>query len=346
MRALQVVEFGAAADVLRIDAQVAEPAIAADEVLIEVKAASINPVDCAIRRGYGKDFFRAKSGSGSSAFPIHLGRDAAGPVVAVGSEVKTFRIGDRVYTAPAGPTMAERIAVRESEVAHMPADLTFVEAASLPFVAMTVWNALVVQVGLTKEVARGKRVLITRGAGGVGSFAIQLLKAWGAYVAATCSARNVSFVETLGPDLVIDSKTEHPGLPGSFDVVFDSTFGQEARLLDLLKTHSGASYITITSPAVALTDQYGLQEGTRKAEELLAERKTQQAQLGRHYHWGFMRPDGAAFATVTALVNAGSIRPLVDRVFPLRDIVQAHEYCESGQAHGKIVIELSSESSA
>lgn len=340
MRALQVVEFGAAADVLRIDAQAAEPAIAADEILLEVSAASVNPVDCAIRRGYGKDFFRARSGGTTNAFPIRLGRDAAGTVVAVGPEVRKFRVGDRVYAAPTGPTMAERIAVRETEAALMPADLTFIEAASLPFVAMTAWNALVVQVGLTKESSPGKRVLITRGAGGVGCFAIQLLKAWGAYVAATCSARNVSFVEKLGPDLVIDHTTEQLESRGGFDVVFDSTFGQEARFLDLLKTHSGASYITITSPAVALTDQHGLQEGSRMADEMLAERRNQQARLGRHYHWGFMRPDGAALATITALVNAGSIAPRVDRVFPLHDIVQAHEYCESGQARGKIVIDL------
>jgi reticulon-4-interacting protein 1, mitochondrial len=344
MRALQLVEFGTAADVLHIDSHSAEPSIAADEILLEVHAASVNPVDCAIRRGYGKDFFRSRSGAGTNAFPIRLGRDAAGTVLAVGSEVQKFRRGDRVYAAPTGPTLAEKIAVRETEAAHMPADLTFIEAASLPFVAMTAWNALVVQVGLTKESSSGKRVLITRGAGGVGSFAIQLLKAWGAYVAATCSARNVAFVEKLGPDLVIDYKTEQLDALGGFDVVFDSTFGQEARLLDLLKTHSDASYITITSPAVALTDQYGLQEGSRKADEMLAERTNQQAQLGRHYHWGFMRPDGAALATITALVNAGKIKPLVDRVFPLRNSVQAHEYCESGQARGKIIIDLLSES--
>jgi reticulon-4-interacting protein 1, mitochondrial len=340
MRALQVVEFGAAADVLRIESRVAEPAIAADEILLEVNAASVNPVDCAIRRGYGKDFFRARSGGATNAFPIRLGRDAAGTVLAVGPEVRKFRVGDRVYAAPTGPTMAQRIAVRETEAAPMPADLTFIEAASLPFVAMTAWNALVVQVGLTKESSTGKRVLITRGACGVGSFAIQLLKAWGAYVAATCSARNVSFVEKLGPDLVIDNKTEQLGSVSGFDVVFDSTFGQEARFLDLLKADSGASYITITSPAVALTDQHGLQEGSRKADEMLAERKNQQARLGRHYHWGFMRPDGTALATITALVNAGSIKPLVDRAFLLDDIVRAHEYCESGQARGKIVIDM------
>jgi NADPH:quinone reductase-like Zn-dependent oxidoreductase len=114
----------------------------------------------------------------------------------------------------------------------------------------------------------------------------------------------------------------------------------EVDLLQTLKTHAGAAYITITSPKVPLADQFGLEEGLRRAEQLLAARVAEQARLGRRYFWGFMRPDGAALAQVADLVIRGQTRPVADRIFPLADIALAHEYCEAGMTRGKVVLDF------
>jgi len=341
MRAVELKSFGSAQEVLTVVSDAHKPSPAPGEVLIEVRAASVNPVDCAIRRGYGREVFRGKGQVGAQAFPIRLGRDAAGIVAALGEHVDGFRVGDRVYTAPTHATQAEFIVADALEVAHMPPALDFIQAASLPFVALTTWNALVGQVALTPHAAAGMRVVITRGAGGVGSFAIQLMKAWGAYVAATCSTRNVEFVRALGADEVIDyTCTRALEALNDYDVVLDSAFDMETDLLKTLKTHASAAYITITSPKVRLADEFGLKEGLRRAEELLTTRVVEQARLGRRYFWSFMRPDGAALAQVADLVSRGRIRPLVDRVFPLADVALAHEYCEGGMARGKIMLDF------
>jgi reticulon-4-interacting protein 1, mitochondrial len=341
MRALEIDKYGTAAEALRIKSNAAAPSPAADQILIEVKAVSVNPVDCAIRRGYGREVFRNSAGAGPTGFPMALGRDAAGIIDSVGSNVESFRAGDAVWTAPTNPTSADFIAVAASEAALMPKGVTFVQAASLPFVAMTVWNTLVNQAGLSPRSFPGRRVLVTRGAGGVGSFAIQLIKAWGGYVASVCSARNVEFVRSLGADLVVDyAQQPAPVELRDFDLVLDSSFDKEKQLLDLLKVYAGATYVTITSPKVRLADEFGLKVGSQKADELLASRRAEQKVLGRHYHWGFMRPDGEALAEVARLVESGQVKPRVDRIYPLERIADAHEYCESGQAQGKIVIDM------
>ncbi|MGD0505669.1 MAG: zinc-binding dehydrogenase [Steroidobacteraceae bacterium] len=341
MRAIELNAYGAARDVLEI-ARAAPPTLPEpNEVLIAVKAASVNPVDCAIRNGYGKEVFRSKGQVGSGEFPIRLGRDAAGIIEAVGSAVHVFRPGDRVFAAPTGAAMAEFITVDAAEVALAPASLDFVAAASIPFVAMTAWNALVNQSGLSASTTRGKRVVIARGAGGVGSFAIQLMKAWGAWVATTCSTGNIDFVRELGADVAVDYRRQRVAeeLHG-YDAVLNGSFDLEQDLLATLKTDSNASYVTITSPKVRLADEFGLEEGFRRADAMLAGFQEAQRRLGRRYCWGFMKPDGAALGEVAALIAAGKIRPIVDRVYPAAEIVAAHEYCESGRARGKIVIDF------
>jgi NADPH:quinone reductase-like Zn-dependent oxidoreductase len=342
MRAVEFIGYGPAAQVLRINRDATVPAIAPAEVLIRVLAASVNPVDCAIRSGYGKEVFRFKGQVGPDLFPQRLGRDAAGIVEAVGGAVTNFATGDRVFCAPTRAAQADFIAVDASEVAHMPSALSFTEAASIPFVALTAWSALIGQGGLNAQSASSKRILITRGAGGVGGFAIQLMKAWGAYVATTGSARNVEYLKALGADLVIDySREKIADAVRDIDVALDGAFDTEASVLGTLKVGSDAAYITIVSPKMRLIDEFGIAEGTRRADHLLSDRAQIQQGLGRRYYWGFMRPDGAALNIVRELAESGRIRALVDRVFGLDQIAEAHEYCESGQARGKIVMDLS-----
>lgn len=341
MRAVEFRRFGAAAEVLEIVQGVPVPSPAPGEVQIRVLATSVNPSDCAIRGGYGREVFRHKGQVGTQPFPQRVGRDAAGVITAVAPGVDRFKPGDAVFTAPTRATLAEYICADAREVALAPRNLDSLAAASLPFVALTTWTALCRQVGLTAETAAGKRVVITRGAGGVGSFAIQLMKAWGAHVASTCSTRNVDFVRSLGADVVVDvTRDRVSDVLRDYDVVLDGAPDMEADMLAALKSGDGAAYVTIVSPKIRLIDELGVDEGTRRAESLLAQRVAEQRALGRRYLWGFMQPDGEALAVVAGLVEAGRIRPIIDRVFPLVRIAAAHEYCESGQARGKIVVDM------
>jgi NADPH:quinone reductase-like Zn-dependent oxidoreductase len=356
MRSLVVHRYGAAADVLEVRNDTPVPQPAPDEILVQARATSVNPVDCTARNGYGRNIFSTLWGQ----LPLILGRDVSGVVAAVGRDVERFEPGDEVYAAPHIGCYAQYVAVKAKHAAIKPRNLTHLEAASLPFVALTVFTALVDNVGLSAANCAGKKLVIPRAAGGVGSFAIQLMKAWGAHVAAICSTRNIDLVRQLGADVIVDYRTQDfRELLSGYDVAFD-TIGKPAdfdtvegtkynagnpedfdeRLLSVLKTHADAAYVTICSPKMVLTDRYGLEQGNGRAEHLYKERRAAQQALGRRYYWSFFNPDGEALAQVAALVEAGAIRPVIDRVFPLEQMAAAHEYCESGRAQGKIAIDI------
>jgi NADPH:quinone reductase-like Zn-dependent oxidoreductase len=223
----------------------------------------------------------------------------------------------------------------------MPANLSFNEAASIPWVALTAWSALVDTVGLDETTTPGKRVIIPRGAGGVGSFAIQLMKAWGAEVATICSTRNVELVRRLGADVVVDyTRQDLAEVLHDYDVAFDTAFDTEAKLLDALKVGADAAYVSIVTPKLRLIDEFGLEEGIVRGDAFLANRKAEQARLGRRYEWSFAEPSGEALARIGALIEAGRIVPVIDRVYPMEEIVAAHRFCETRQAQGKIVIQI------
>lgn len=338
MRAVLIEQFGTAEDTLQIVADAVAPVPGPKEVLVRVTATSVNPIDCAVRSGYGAAFFLAK---GLMRLPLIPGRDVAGTIEAVGEDVKTCRVGDAVYAGVTNFATAELIKIPAWWVAPMPRTISFIEAAALPYAALTAWTALVDIVGLSAHTAAGKRVIVPRGAGGVGSFAIQLLKAWGAHVATIVSARSAQFVRDLGADVVVDRENEDPAsILHDYDVAFDTAFDMEDKLLGALKINANAAYVSIVTPKMQLIDKYGLAEGLKRGEELLAERKAQQAALGRRYDWSFMEPNGAALVEIGKLVDAGKIRPLVDRVYPMDSIAEAHRYCETRQAQGKIVVQI------
>jgi NADPH:quinone reductase-like Zn-dependent oxidoreductase len=358
MKAAQFDRYGPAREVLRIIDVASVPEPGPGELLVRVRASSVNPIDCAVRSGYGHAFFESRT---HTRPPMMPGRDVAGEIVAIGPRIDerpqdkrssrtdvaptdvadSFQVGDPVYAATMGGANAEYAVVPEPWAAPKPAALSFEEAAALPYVALTAWTALCTHAGLSAGNAQQKRVVVPRAAGGVGSFAVQLAKAWGGYVAALCSTRNVSLVEGLGPDLVIDhTRSEPRALLHDFDIAFDTSFDTEQMLLDSLKMHADAAYVSIVSPRLRLVDEYGLEEGVRRGDDLFAERAAAQKALGRRYYWSFAAPSGAALRTIGALVEAGRIRPVIDRTYPLERIVEAHEYSESGAAQGKIVIHI------
>ncbi len=341
MRALRLEAYAAGDEGLRLVEDAPLPELRADDVLVRVVTSSVNPIDWRRRDGYGRRVFARRG----ALPPLVLGHDLAGVVVGVGSGVRRFRPGDAVWGAPDAfrdGAWAELVAVRSGELAPKPATLSWEEAAALPYVALTTWSALE-RAGVGPERAASLRALVHAGSGGVGHFAVQLLKAWGAWVATTCSTRNVEWVRELGADRVIDyTREDYARELRDLDLVID-TLGDddEAASLGVLAEGRGAQYVSLVHPLLALTDRWGLLPGVLAAGARLAARKAvQRFGHGRGYHWSVFAPDGRALAEVGRLVEAGRIRAVVDRVVPLAATAEALAYSETGRARGKIVIRV------
>ena len=319
------------------------------DVLIKVHAASVNRIDVGMTMGYGSKMVSA-SFRGSS-LPRVLGRDCAGEVVAVGDEVKKFVAGDLVYaTCPwsRDGSHAQYVAVDEQYVAQKPRNLTFVEAASLPWVATTVWTALVTHAGLSRWNTPKKKVLVHGGSGGVGSFAIQLLKAWGAEVVTTCSTNNVRRLQELGADAVVDYTKEDFAtvLPQDFDIVFDTvgyTQNYEVRSLRLLKRFRNAKYLSIRSPLLKEINRWGVLLGSLITQLITGIQVITQRLLHyRGFHYVIAQPNGECLEKVSQLVEAGKITPQLSAAgtFPLEKISEAYEVVRQGHAGGKVIVTM------
>ena len=305
-----------------------------DEVLVEVHAAGVNLLDAKIRRGEFKLILPYR-------LPLVLGHDVAGVVVKVGMRVRQFKVGDEVYARADDlriGTFAEFVAVKEASLALKPRGLTMEEAASIPLVGLTAWQALVEKAGLNK----GQKVFIQAGSGGVGSFAIQLAKHLGATVATTTSATNVALVKRLGADVVIDYKTQDfEDVLRDYDVVLNSQDGKTLeKSLRVLKR--GGELISISGPP---DPEFGKEIAApgfvRLVMRLLSSgvrRKAQQ--LGVGYSFLFMKASGSQLREITRLIEAGAIRPVMDRVFPFSSTNEALAYVETGRAKGKVVVRL------
>lgn len=317
----------------RID-DVPAPALHDDDVLIRVHAASVNALDTKIRRGEFKVILPYR-------LPLILGNDLAGTVERVGAGVSQFKPGDEVYARPDDDrigTFAEFIAVSAASVALKPHNLTMVEAASLPLVALTAWQALVE----TAQLKPGQKVFIQAGSGGVGTVAIQLAKHLGAFVATTTSTPNVAWVKDLGADVVIDYRQQDFATAlHDYDVVLNSLGKEELeRSLQILKP--GGHLISISGPPTpTFATARGLAWPLKQVMRLLSRGiRSKAKQKGVTYSFVFMRADGAQLGTITSLVESGAIVPVIDRVFPFEDTQGALAHVESGRAKGKVVVEL------
>jgi NADPH:quinone reductase-like Zn-dependent oxidoreductase len=270
-----------------------------------------------------------------------LGHDVAGVVVRVGSRVRRFKPGDEVYARPADGRIgafAEFIAIKEDDVAIKPKALTMEEAASIPLVGLTAWQALIERANLRK----GQRVLIHAGSGGVGTFAIQLAKHVGATVATTTSTANVDLVRSLGADIVIDYKKEDfADVLRDYDVVLHSldkvTLEKSLRVLK-----PGGQLISISGPPdAAFARSIGASWVLRMIVGVLSYGITTKAKRCQaKYSFLFMRANGDQLTEITALIDDGIIRPVVDRVFPFASTKEAMAYVEAGRAKGKVVVSL------
>ena len=315
-------------------AEVPEPELREDDVLIEVHATAVNLLDVKLRNGEFKLILPYRP-------PLILGHDVAGVVVRVGQRVRQFKVGDEVYARPDDfriGTFAERIAVKEDSVAIKPKNITMEEAASIPLVGLTAWQAQVERAKLKA----GQKVFIQAGSGGVGTFAIQLAKHLGATVATTTSAGNTALVKSLGADVVIDYKKDHfEEQLSDCDVVLNSQDGKTlSKSLGVLKP--GGHLISISGPpdpqfARDIKANWLVQQVMR-AISFGVRRQANRLEVG--YSFLFMKASGSQLRQITPLIESGAIRPVIDKVFPFDATNEALAYVESGRAKGKVVIKL------
>lgn len=333
MRAFTVERYGDAEAVRAGDRP--DPRVGADDVLVRVRAASVNPLDLKTRDGDLKAILPYR-------VPFVLGNDLAGVVVAVGAGVTRFAVGDEVYARPDKDrigTFAELIAIHHDDVALKPTTLTMEEAASIPLVGLTAWQALVERANLRA----GQKILIHAGSGGVGTIAIQLAKHLGATVATTTSAANVELVKSLGADVAIDYKKQaFETVLHDYDVVLDA-LGGETLEKSLQVVKPGGKVISIAGPPdPAFAKELGANVIVGLAMTALSFRTRQRARRRRvTYSFLFMKASGDQLRELTSLVEAGNIRPVVDRVFDFESTRDALAYVEQGRARaGKVVIRM------
>ena len=306
MKAAVIREYGAAIEI----SDVPQPALLADSVLIEVHAASVNPVDGILQAGYLKEMMPI-------TFPFTMGFDVSGVVVEVGDQVSKFKIGDEVFSRPNGMqagTIAEYAVIKEEEFAIKPSNISHQEAASIPLVGLTAWQAMVTKGNLQK----GQKILIHAGSGGVGTLAIQMAKHLGAEVATTTSAVNAEMVKNLGADVVIDYKTQKfEEELSDYDLVFDMMGGEiMEKSFKILK--KGGCLVSIKGE-----DSKGLAK-----------------QYGVRFEAFFMWPSGEMLSQLAQLISDGALKPVIDRTFLIDQVQEAYGYLQGGRAKGKIVIQV------
>lgn len=315
--------------------EISEPTVNENEVLVQIHSAGVNLLDSLVRNGDFKIFLPYKT-------PFVNGHDMAGIVVKVGAKVSKFNIGDEVYARPSDfkiGTFAEYISVNENDLALKPQNITMEEASSIPLVGLTSWQALIE----ISKLKKGQKVFIQAGSGGVGTFAIQLAKHVGAFVATTTSASNTDLVKSLGADLVIDYKSQDfATILKDYDVVLHSN--REAKVLEnsLKILKPGGTLVSLTGPPTAeLAKKLGLGWHFQILMSLLSMSVMRKAKkLNVNFNFLFMKADGKALSEITKLIEAEKIRPIIDKVFPFEQTPEAMSYVESGRAKGKVVVKL------
>lgn len=315
--------------------EVAEPSIKENEVLVQIHSAGVNLLDSLIRNGDFKIFLPYKT-------PFVNGHDMAGVITKVGAKVSKFKAGDEVYARPSDfkiGTFAEFIAVNENDLALKPKNISMEEAASIPLVGLTSWQALVE----ISKLRKGQKVFIQAGSGGVGTFAIQLAKHLGAFVATTTSSANTALVKSLGADLVIDYKKEDfATILKDYDAVLHSN--REAKVLEnsLRILKPGGTLVSLTGPPTPeFAKEIGLGWHLQMLMSLLSMSVRRKAKkLNVNFKFLFMRAESKQLSEITSLIEVGKIRPIVDKVFPFEQTNEAMSYIETGRSKGKVVVKV------
>jgi alcohol dehydrogenase len=332
MRAFVLDGYGAIADHVRL-AEIADPVPGPDDVLIEIHAASLNPIDFKLVRGDLKRVSKYQ-------LPRPFGFDAAGFVLSAGALAIRFKPGDAVYARASRETIgtfAEKIALPQEFVALKPAAISHAEAAALPLVGLTTLQ------GFARVKAQaGQRILIHAGAGGIGTFAIQYARHLGLDVTTTTSSKNVDFVKSLGADRVIAyDRGNYLEQGGDYDIVYDTLGG--AFTVDAFKVvKRGGAVISLSGPP---DRDFARREGAgwlvRVAVWLMSRKVyAASAEAGATYCWFFTEPNGDQLREIAGLVDGGAIKPVIDREFAFDQLPAALSYLEAGRARGKVVLRV------
>jgi alcohol dehydrogenase len=332
MRAFVLDGYGAIADHVRL-AEIADPVPGPDDVLIEIHAASLNPIDFKLVRGDLKRVSKYQ-------LPRPFGFDAAGIVLSAGAGAIGFKPGDAVYARASRETIgtfAEKIALPQEFVALKPAAISHAEAAALPLVGLTTLQ------GFARVKAQaGQRILIHAGAGGIGTFAIQYARHLGLDVTTTTSSKNVDFVKSLGADRVIAyDRGNYLEQGGDYDIVYDTLGG--AFTVDAFKVvKRGGAVISLSGPP---DRDFARREGAgwlvRVAVWLMSRKVyAASAEAGATYCWFLTESNGDQLREIAGLVNQGAIKPVIDREFAFEQLPAALSYLEAGRARGKVVLRV------
>jgi NADPH:quinone reductase-like Zn-dependent oxidoreductase len=326
MKVLQIVKYGEIKDSLSFN-EIEKPSLKTNDILVEVKAASLNPIDYKMVEGKLKDMI-------SLNLPSTIGFDVSGVVVDKSADVTSFEIGDEVYSRVPQEqmgTVAEFVSIKSNLVAKKPTNISFEEAAGLPLAGLTAIQALE-RVGIKEN----DRILIHAGSGGVGSFAIQYAKVKGAIVYTTTSSKNVDWVKALGADRVIDYTTEdYKEVAQNLDIVFD-TLGNDYTFDAFEIIKDGGKVTTISGPPDEETARHMGMEDYKLPEKLakLIEKKS------ATYKLTWMQPDAEQLNTISKMVEDGNIKPIIDLIYPFEDAINAYLYLATGRAKGKVIISM------
>ena len=326
----------------KINESIALPEPKQNQVLVKIKASSVNPIDLMKREGYGSGIFEKQR---RQNFPWILGSDFSGNVVSAGKKVKRLKEGDEVWGCTSNAnngTYAEYVAINQDEVNFKPSNLTFEEAASLPYVFLTSWSAIIRWAGLRPKDLAEKKVFIQGGAGGVGTTAIQLFKHWGSNIASTCSEGNIELLKSLGVNEIIDyRRNSFQETLKDYDLVYD-LLGDSVldnsieECCKVLKKDASSHYITLTHPFINTMDSKGLFLGIPHA--LLLRQKLKAAYKPINVHWSIYRPSLSGLQELTYLAEENIIKPVIDSTYSLSEIAKAHEKVATGHSSGKVVI--------
>lgn len=310
------------------------PDVGEHDVLVAIQAASLNPIDFKLKEGKIKLLLKYD-------MPLTLGNDFSGIVVKVGLRVNGFKVGDEVYGRPRKSrigTLAEYIAVHQDDISLKPRNLSFEEAASIPLVGLTTYQAF----NDILKLQKGQKILIHAGAGGVGTFAIQLAKVMGAYVATTASDKGYELVKSLGADQIINYRKENfAELLTGYDAVYDTLGGEILEQSFRILKPNGQIVSVSGKPNARFGKEARL--GWLKTTLLsIASRKLTalEKKTGTTYHFLFMKPSGAQLQIIKEWIEEGRIKPVIDKVFKFEEAPQALKYLEGGSAKGKVIIKI------
>jgi len=326
MKALQLIKYGEIKDSLTFN-EVSKPVVQAQDVLIQVKAAAINPIDKSIILGNLQSLLPIP-------IPSSLAYDVSGIVVETGDEVSNLEIGDLVYSRVPQEqmgTLAEYVSVTNAAVSKKPGNISFEEAASIPLAGLTALQSLEYA-----GIKQNDKVLIHAGSGGVGSFAIQYAKAKGAYVYTTTSTSNVKWVKELGADRAVDYKTEdYKTIVKDADIVFD-TLGQNYTTEAFEVIKQGGKVVSVVGPLDEESAKMFGMEDYKLPKEIAALSRNKDAS----YKFVFMHPNGSHLEEIKLLIEDEKIKPIIDKVYPFAESIEAFSHLASGRAKGKIVIKI------